>query len=97
MTSEQYDKNSRDLRGKVAVVAGATRGAGRGIALALGAAGAIVYCTGRSVRGQRSDLNRPETIAGLSLTSPPRPPLQYLERGRKTHLEVPSPCNGEGI
>ncbi|GEM_PF-1875858 len=35
--------------------------------------------------------------AGLSLTSPPRPPLQYLERGRKTHLEVPSPCNGEGI
>ena len=27
----------------------------------------------------------------------PRPPLQYLERGRKTHLEVPSPCNGEGI
>ncbi len=62
MTSEQYDKNSRDLRGKVAVVAGATRGAGRGIALALGAAGAIVYCTGRSVRGQRSDLNRPETI-----------------------------------
>ena len=35
--------------------------------------------------------------SGLSLTSPPRPPLQVLERGRKTHLEVPSPCNGEGI
>lgn len=50
------------LAGKVAVVAGATRGAGRGIAVELGAAGATVYCTGRSVRGQPSDLNRPETI-----------------------------------
>lgn len=39
------------LRGKVAVVAGATRGAGRGIAAALGEAGATVYCTGRSSRG----------------------------------------------
>jgi len=46
----------------VAVVAGATRGAGRGIAVELGAAGATVYCTGRSVRAQPSDLNRPETI-----------------------------------
>ena len=50
------------LKGKVAVVAGATRGAGRGIAVELGAAGATVYCTGRSVRGQPSDMNRPETI-----------------------------------
>ena len=50
------------LEGEVAVVAGATRGAGRGIAVELGAAGATVYCTGRSVRGQPSDLNRPETI-----------------------------------
>lgn len=51
------------LTGKVAVVAGATRGAGRGIAVELGAAGAaIVYCTGRSIRGRPSDLNRPETI-----------------------------------
>ena len=40
------------LKGKIAVVAGATRGAGRGIACMLGAAGATVYCTGRSVRGQ---------------------------------------------
>ena len=39
------------LRNQVAVVAGATRGAGRGIARMLGAAGATVYCTGRSVRG----------------------------------------------
>ncbi len=50
------------LKDKVAVVAGATRGAGRGIAVELGAAGATVYCTGRSVRGQPSDLKRPETI-----------------------------------
>lgn len=50
------------LAGKVAVVAGATRGAGRGIAVELGAAGATVYCTGRSVRGRPSDMNRPETI-----------------------------------
>jgi NAD(P)-dependent dehydrogenase (short-subunit alcohol dehydrogenase family) len=46
----------------VAVVAGATRGAGRGIARALGEAGATVYCTGRSVRGNPSPYNRPETI-----------------------------------
>jgi NAD(P)-dependent dehydrogenase (short-subunit alcohol dehydrogenase family) len=52
----------QSLRGKVAVVAGATRGAGRGIAVELGAAGATVYCTGRSVRGAPSDIGRPETI-----------------------------------
>jgi NAD(P)-dependent dehydrogenase (short-subunit alcohol dehydrogenase family) len=50
------------LTGHVALVAGATRGAGRGIARALGEAGAVVYCTGRSVRGQPSPYNRPETI-----------------------------------
>ena len=50
------------LSGRVALVAGATRGAGRGIAVELGAAGATVYCTGRSTRGQRSELDRPETI-----------------------------------
>jgi NAD(P)-dependent dehydrogenase (short-subunit alcohol dehydrogenase family) len=44
------------------VVAGATRGAGRGIARALGEAGAMVYCTGRSMRGQPSPYNRPETV-----------------------------------
>lgn len=53
---------TKPLEGKVAVVAGATRGAGRGIAVELGAAGATVYCTGRSTRGDPSDLNRPETI-----------------------------------
>jgi NAD(P)-dependent dehydrogenase (short-subunit alcohol dehydrogenase family) len=52
----------RPLAGKVALVAGATRGAGRGIAVALGEAGAIVYCTGRSTRDRRSEYDRPETI-----------------------------------
>lgn len=50
------------LRGRVAVVAGATRGAGRGIATALGEKGATVYCTGRSSRAGRSEMGRPETI-----------------------------------
>ena len=48
--------------GKVALVAGATRGAGRGIAEQLGAAGATVYVTGRTTRSERSEMNRPETI-----------------------------------
>ena len=42
-----------DLAGRVALVAGATRGVGRGTALALGEAGATVYCTGRSTRAKR--------------------------------------------
>jgi len=50
------------LAGKVALVAGATRGAGRGIAVQLGAAGATVYVTGRTTRSKRSEMNRPETI-----------------------------------
>lgn len=50
------------LHGRIAVVAGATRGAGRGIAAALGEAGATVVCTGRSTRSSPSEYNRPETI-----------------------------------
>ncbi|HET6900406.1 MAG TPA: SDR family oxidoreductase, partial [Vicinamibacteria bacterium] len=50
------------LAGRVALVAGATRAAGRGIAVQLGAAGATVYVTGRSTRAQRSEMDRPETI-----------------------------------
>ena len=53
---------SKPLAGKVALVAGATRGAGRGIAVALGEAGALVYATGRSTRDRRSEVDRPETI-----------------------------------
>src|SRR3954466_6243955 len=53
---------SGPLDGKVALVAGATRGAGRGIAVALGEAGATVYATGRSTRARRSEVDRPETI-----------------------------------
>ncbi len=50
------------LKGKIALVAGATRGAGRGIAVELGAAGATVYATGRTTRKQQSEYGRPETI-----------------------------------
>ncbi len=50
------------LAGKVALVAGASRGAGRGIAVQLGAAGATVYVTGRTAGAMRSEMNRPETI-----------------------------------
>ena len=53
---------SRPLEGTVALVAGATRGGGRGIAVALGEAGATVYATGRSTRERRSEVDRPETI-----------------------------------
>jgi len=62
MTTWRSDPNA--LRGRIAVVAGATRGAGRGIAAALGEAGATVICTGRSSRSRilKSDYNRPETI-----------------------------------
>ena len=55
------------LQGKVALVAGAARAAGRGIAEELGAAGATVYCTGRTTRAQRSEMNRPETIDETAL------------------------------
>jgi NAD(P)-dependent dehydrogenase (short-subunit alcohol dehydrogenase family) len=51
-----------ELTGRVALVSGATRGGGRGIAVALGEAGATVYATGRSTRERRSEIDRPETI-----------------------------------
>src|SRR5262245_24174073 len=62
MTTWCPDPNA--LRGGIAVVAGATRGAGRGIAAALGEAGATVICSGRSSRSRslQSDYDRPETI-----------------------------------
>ena len=56
------DTHDLPLADRIVLVAGATRGAGRGIAVALGAAGATVYCSGRSTRDARSDYDRPETI-----------------------------------
>ena len=53
---------TKPLEGTVALVAGATRGGGRGIATALGEAGATVYCTGRTTRERRSEIDRVETI-----------------------------------
>src|SRR2546425_2271106 len=72
------------LRGRVAVVAGATRGAGRGIAAALGEAGATVGCTGRTTRSRRAADKPPQTIQetppliddprGTGGGTPPDPP-----------------------
>jgi NAD(P)-dependent dehydrogenase (short-subunit alcohol dehydrogenase family) len=58
----QWSPVTNALHGKVAVVAGATRGAGRGIAAALGEVGATVICTGRTTGSSRSEYNRSETI-----------------------------------
>ncbi|MFL5841824.1 MAG: SDR family oxidoreductase [Thermoleophilaceae bacterium] len=53
---------TKPLQGRVALVSGATRGGGRGIAVALGEAGAKVYVSGRTTRTHRSEIDRPETI-----------------------------------
>ena len=60
--SNPAEPPANPLKDSVAVVAGATRGAGRGVARGLGESGALVYCTGRSGSGDRSDYDRPETI-----------------------------------
>jgi NAD(P)-dependent dehydrogenase (short-subunit alcohol dehydrogenase family) len=64
MMLESFDHApvSAPLTRKVALVTGATRGAGRGTAVSLGEAGATVYCTGRTTRERRSEYDRPETI-----------------------------------
>lgn len=58
--------HEQPLKGKVALVAGATRGAGRAIAVSLGEAGATVYCTGRSTRNRSAMAGRPESIEGTA-------------------------------
>lgn len=59
---QRTSNGQRTLEGRVALVAGGTRGAGRGIAVELGARGATVYVSGRSTRDRRSEYDRPETI-----------------------------------
>jgi NAD(P)-dependent dehydrogenase (short-subunit alcohol dehydrogenase family) len=71
----------KPLAGRVALVAGATRGAGRGIAVQLGAAGATVYVTGRTTRSERSEMNRPETIEETA-------ELVYAAGGRGIAVQV---------
>lgn len=61
-TDPGTDRGRGELGGRVALVAGATRGAGRAIAVELGRAGAIVYCSGRSTRQTPSDYDRSETV-----------------------------------
>ncbi|HEY6737897.1 MAG TPA: SDR family oxidoreductase [Actinopolymorphaceae bacterium] len=87
------------LSGRVAVVAGGTRGAGRGIATELGRAGATVYVTGRSTRASRSDLDRPETIEetaervtalgghGVAVRCDHSDPAQVAELARRVESE----------
>lgn len=62
MKTDKSGKPAKPLTGRIAVVAGATRGAGRGIARMLGEAGATVYCSGRSTKGNPATPGRPETI-----------------------------------
>jgi NAD(P)-dependent dehydrogenase (short-subunit alcohol dehydrogenase family) len=91
------------LHGKIALVAGATRGAGRGIAVELGRAGATVYVTGRTTRHNRSEYNRPETIeetaeqvtaaGGTGIAIPtdhldPQQVAQLIDRIRTAHQRL---------
>jgi NAD(P)-dependent dehydrogenase (short-subunit alcohol dehydrogenase family) len=80
------------LKGKIALVAGATRGAGRGIAIALGEAGATVYCTGRSSK-ERTRNRAPRrwpTPGRLKPSKKPlnlSPPLVGTDRGKGDHTK----------
>src|ERR1700688_393365 len=63
VSSNAAKQSPNKLQGKIALVAGATRGAGRGIAIALGEAGATVYCTGRSSsKNLTKTPGRPQTL-----------------------------------
>ena len=86
-----------ELAGKAAIVTGASRGIGKGCALELGAAGATVYCTGRSTRAERSEMDRPETIeetAELDCDAAPRTAIAgWLSEGIRwpEHISPGSP------
>ncbi|MFC5144089.1 SDR family oxidoreductase [Streptomyces aureoversilis] len=64
--TQTQTQDGRPLAGKVALVAGATRGASRAMAVELGRAGAVVYVTGRTTRGHRSEVGRSETVEGTA-------------------------------
>lgn len=66
MNDAENEWTPPDLSGMIVLVAGATRGAGRGIATALGEAGATVYCTGRTTEDAKSPMGRSETIQGTA-------------------------------
>jgi NAD(P)-dependent dehydrogenase (short-subunit alcohol dehydrogenase family) len=85
-----------DLNGRVALVAGATRGVGRGIALALGEAGATVYCTGRSSRAQkgRTGKRRPAKVNHKAL---PADYYSYRPETIEETAEMVTACGGNGI
>src|SRR5437867_4406382 len=99
----EWSPNRYALRGRIVVVAGATRGAGRGIAAALGETGATVICTGRTTRSARSEYNRAETIeetaelvthlGGIGIAAAvdylePKQVEQLAERIRKDHGQI---------
>jgi NAD(P)-dependent dehydrogenase (short-subunit alcohol dehydrogenase family) len=76
------------LAGRVALVAGATRGAGRGTAVALGEAGATVYCTGRSMRERRSEYDRPRRSRRPRSSSRPRAASESQSRSTTSSRRV---------
>src|SRR5882672_7357861 len=87
-----------DLRGRVALVAGATRGVGRGTALALGEAGATVYCTGRSTRAKKQPRAKP-TKPGSPAAKKALPADYYANRPETIEetAELVTARGGKGI
>jgi NAD(P)-dependent dehydrogenase (short-subunit alcohol dehydrogenase family) len=87
-----------DLRGRVALVAGATRGVGRGTALALGEAGATVYCTGRSTRARKQPRAK-SSKAGAAAAKKLLPADYYANRPETIEetAELVTVCGGKGI
>src|SRR3977135_1959853 len=86
------ERPKKVLKGKIALVGGATRGAGRGIAIALGEAGATVYCTGRSSRGRPATPGRPETIEETAELV-----TAAGGRGIAVRVDHPEPADGKKI